>query len=82
MQRIHTIERALYGQPESNHPGLLERQNVTDRTARTIALRLNQLAFMVVSLVVAAVVQLVLVRSSTQKIENALPPSINNPTKP
>ena len=69
MERTHSLERAVYGDPSVNRPGALERLNTTEQIAKGIQGRLNQLSFGIISLVVTAVLQLVLTKNTTSKIE-------------
>jgi hypothetical protein len=74
MERTHSLERAVYGDPSINRPGIVERLNTTEQIATGIQSRLNQLAFGVIGLVVTAVMQLVLAKHTSIKIDQ-LPPS-------
>ena len=69
MERTHSLERTVYGDPSVNRAGIVERLNTTEQIATGIQARLNQLAFGVIGLVVTAVMQLVLAKHTSVKIE-------------
>lgn len=78
MDRAERLERTLFGVPAENRPGALERLNTTERIAAGIQTRLNQLAWGIIGLVIASVLQLVLAKHSAAKLEN-LPKTEQSP---